>query len=89
MSRKEHIQALAHDLEDCARRALHFGYHEQAMALDVAASQIRRSLAPPPPERDSVMPPVLAGNIKARKTADEHFQNARRMLRGITRGGAK
>jgi hypothetical protein len=77
MTRLEHVAELAGDIRDCAMRARDLGFDREAADLHGVADTITKQ-----PERPS-LPPVLASNQEARATASKHFQEARRLLKGI------
>lgn len=78
MTRLEHSAELVGDIRDCAARARDLGFDAESEELSKVASQIEYQLT-----RSPSMPPVLAGNQVARATASKHFQEARRLLKGI------
>lgn len=75
-----HLLALVTDIRDCARRARELTEPHLASMLHEVADEIERDAKDR--ERDS-MPPVLASNQEIRATASKHFQETRRILRGI------
>jgi hypothetical protein len=60
---------------------------EREEYLAIVATMVSRHGEPveihEPEQRDSVLPPVLAGNQETRATASKHFQETRRILSGI------
>lgn len=80
MTRLEHSAELVCDIRDCAVRARSLGFTVEADELTRTAHHIEYRLT----QGDSI-PPVLASNQEARATASKHFQEARRLLKGISR----
>jgi hypothetical protein len=80
VTRLEHCLELVGDIRDCAMRARDLCYPSVANYLCLAADAIENESKRD--ERPS-MPPVLASNQEARATASKHFQEARRLLKGI------
>lgn len=80
MTNPAHLAALATDIRDCARRAREMTEPHYAALLHQVADEIEREVKET--ERSS-MPPTLAGNQESRANASRHFQDARRILRGI------
>jgi len=80
MPNPAHLITLATDIRDCARRARDLTEPHLAAMLHEVADEIEREAKDR--ERDS-MPPVLASNQETRATASKHFQETRRILRGI------
>ncbi len=78
MTRLEHSAELVGDIRDCAMRARGLGFPIESEELNKSANQIEYRLT-----RSDSVPPVLAGNQEARATASKHFQEARRLLKGI------
>ena len=56
--------------------------HERTLAA-TESYRVNADQEPADTERTSTVPPALAGNLEARATASKHFQDARRILRGI------
>ena len=80
MNRLEHCLDLVGDIRDCAGRARDLGFSSAADDLCHVADCIEHGAKRD--ERPS-MPPVLVSNQEARATASKHFQEARRLLKGI------
>lgn len=80
MTRLEHCLELVGDIRDCAMRARDLGFGTHAVVINQVADQLEHITAQQ--ERPS-LPPVLASNQEARAKADEHFKNARKILKGI------
>lgn len=80
MTRLEHCLELVGDIRDCALRARDLGFHGANQDLWDISAQIEQGARTE--ERPS-LPPVLASNQEARAKADEHFKNARKILKGI------
>lgn len=80
MTRLEHCVELVGDIRDCASRLKDLGFPGFAEDLYHAANETERLARAS--ERPS-LPPVLASNQEARATASKHFQEARRLLKGI------
>ena len=77
MTKLEHTLELVFDIRDCAGRLKSLGFGGFAEDLYHAANETEASLRKPS------IPPVLAANQAARATASKHFQEARRLLKGI------
>lgn len=80
MTRLEHCLELVGDIRDCALRAKDLGFSTAWQDLCHVADCIE--VGAKGSERLS-LPPVLASNQEARATASKHFQEARRLLKGI------
>ncbi len=79
MTKLEHTLELVFDIRDCAKRLRALGFAGFAEDLYHAANELERKA---PDERPS-SPHILASNKEARATASKHFQEARRLLKGI------
>lgn len=80
MTRLEHCLELVGDIRDCALRAKDLGFLDQSNELTLCAAEVEH--AAKASERPS-LPPVLAANQETRAKADEHFKNARKILKGL------
>lgn len=80
MTRLEHSAELVGDIRDCAMRARDLGFTDRSEALGRIADDIEHWASRE--ERPS-SPHILASNKEARATASKHFQEARRLLKGI------
>jgi len=79
VTRLDHCLELVGDIRDCALRARDLGFPDHARDLGGIADTLQWTIQH---ERPS-LPPVLASNQEARAKADEHFKNARKILKGI------
>lgn len=80
MTRLDHCLELVGDIRDCALRARDLGFGWASDNLGRTADALEHETKTQ--ERPS-LPPVLASNQEARAKADEHFKNARKILKGI------
>ena len=81
MTKLEHTLELVFDIRDCSKRSRELGFADRSEALGRIADDIEHWARE---ERPS-SPHILAGNKEARATASKHFQEARRLLRGINK----
>jgi len=79
MTRLEHLLELVGDIRDCAGRTQDLGFNVAAQDLRHVADCIEHGAK----REEHPSSPGLAANQEARATASKHFQETRRILKGI------